>query len=67
MAKKATTWRKRLDALGAKLRLTHAQLAEELGVTRGALRNWLYGHRTPKGTAARLILCLCEKHGISVS
>ncbi len=65
MAKHRTTWRKRLDALRARMGLSQIEFAEGLGVEVSTLRFWLYRNASPGGSAVKLIEMLERLHGKS--
>jgi DNA-binding transcriptional regulator YiaG len=65
MAKKRqkTDAQKRLALIAKQYRLSHAEIAERLGVARRTYRAWLYGERVPSRMAMKLIEQLFPNKG----
>lgn len=56
------TWdRRRIRALRRHLRMTQAQLAEDLGVRQQTVSEWETGQYQPRGTAVTLLHIVAER------
>lgn len=53
--RRETPWQAPLRTLLRRRALTHAALADELGISRQAVGKWLYGERQPTGLYAKVV------------